>query len=137
MLIVTGCPGRMWSSCVSLKFAQIQMSSGTNIVRFAPGCAYWPTEAPSWTTRPAWSAVTVVYERLSRACSRWALACARLATALARCAFRASTCRCQLERRLRTVHRCLLLVQLRRILLRVLNRACNRLRQILIARRLL
>jgi hypothetical protein len=36
------------------------MSSGTNIVRFVPGCANSPTAALSWTTRRGWFAVTVV-----------------------------------------------------------------------------
>ena len=33
----------MASSCVSLKFAVTQISSGTNMVRLVPGCANWPT----------------------------------------------------------------------------------------------
>ena len=35
--MVAGCPGRMWSSWVSLKFAVTQMSSGTNIAERGPG----------------------------------------------------------------------------------------------------
>ena len=54
--------------CLSLKFAVTQTLSGTNIVRAVPGCAYCPTAPESCTTRPAMAA-TVVYERLSFACS--------------------------------------------------------------------
>src|SRR5271163_1636817 len=56
-----------------------QISSGTNIERLVPACAYCPTAPVRLTTRPGWSAVTVVYERLSLAWSSWACACARLA----------------------------------------------------------
>ena len=56
---VTGWPGRIRSSCVSLKLATIQISSGTNIVRAVPGWANSPGAAVRLTMRPG-SAARIV-----------------------------------------------------------------------------
>ena len=60
MRIVTGWPGRMAASWVSLKFAVTQISSGTNIARLVLGWTNSPTAAVRFTTRPACETVTVV-----------------------------------------------------------------------------
>src|SRR5947209_7273032 len=52
MCNVTGSPGRIAASWVSLKLAVTQMSSGTNMVSAVPVWAYSPTPADSCTTRP-------------------------------------------------------------------------------------
>ena len=102
MRSVTGWPGRMASSWVSLKFAVTQISSGTNIVRSVPACANWPTrggevdDAPRLGRRDG----RVGEVELRLVALRLRLREIRLGAA--RCAFSASICRCgDLQRGLR------------------------------------
>ncbi len=127
---------------VELRFLEVRPDPdivGTNIVKVCTGCAYWPTAAPSWTTRPAWvccnCGIGKVEPRLfalrfglrQAGDGAGALGPQRLDLPLR-----------QLEGRLRTLDCGLLLIQLRGVLLGVLDAARELcLRQILIARRLL
>src|SRR5579885_3209437 len=47
-----GCPGRMCSSCVSLKLATTQASSDTTVINGCPGCTRCPTSTDFLPTRP-------------------------------------------------------------------------------------
>ena len=50
---IDGLPGRMLASCVSLKLAVTQMSSGTITMIDCPGAASAPIAAVSLMTRPS------------------------------------------------------------------------------------
>ena len=138
MWSVTGWPGRIASSWVSLKFAATQMSSGTNIVRFVPGCAY-STDRGGELDDPARlgcrdSRIGKVQLRL--VALRFGLRQVRHGAVALRLQRLDLPLR-QFERRLRTVERGLLLMQLRGILLGVLNGTRDRVREVFVARRLL